>query len=124
MPNHGIEIWLTPSLKAEAERVAAAEGTTLNTLISIAPAEKLSAWKTADYFSERAALGDAARAKEILRKAGKAGPGRFRRGMSWSERVIARRSAGRRVGRGSRIAGTSARTAWSARFGGACSVPW
>ena len=62
------------SLKAEAERVAAAEGTTLNTLISIALAEKLSALKTADYLAERAARGNAKDALRILRKAGRGGP--------------------------------------------------
>ena len=62
------------SLKAEAERVAAAEGTTLNTLISIALAEKVSALRTADYFAERAARGNVGRARAILRKTGRGAP--------------------------------------------------
>jgi hypothetical protein len=46
---------LQPSLKAAAERIAAAEGVSLNQLINVAVAEKLSAMETASYFSDRAA---------------------------------------------------------------------
>ena len=46
---------LQPSLKAAAERLAAAEGVSLNQLINVAVAEKLSAMETASYFSDRAA---------------------------------------------------------------------
>ena len=45
---------LQASLKAEAERVAKADGTTLNQFINVAVAEKLSALRTVDYFRERA----------------------------------------------------------------------
>ena len=45
---------LLASLKAEAEKVAAAEGTTLNQFINVAVAEKLAALRTARYFEERA----------------------------------------------------------------------
>ena len=45
---------LLASLKAEAQRVAAAEGTTLNQFINVAVAEKLAALRTARYFEERA----------------------------------------------------------------------
>ena len=45
---------LLASLKTEAEKVAAAEGTTLNQLINVAVAEKLAALRTARYFEERA----------------------------------------------------------------------
>ena len=41
-------------LKAEAERVAKADGTTLNQFINVAVAEKLSALRPVDYFRERA----------------------------------------------------------------------
>lgn len=44
---------LLASLKAEAEKVAAAEGTTLNQFINVAVAEKLAALRTAHYFEER-----------------------------------------------------------------------
>jgi hypothetical protein len=48
---------LLPSLKAAAERVAEAEGTSLNQFINIAVAEKLSALDTEAFFLERAARG-------------------------------------------------------------------
>ena len=46
------------SLKAAAEQVAREDGTTLNQFIVTAVAEKLSAMRTADYFSQRAAKAD------------------------------------------------------------------
>lgn len=48
---------LQPSLKAAAERVAAVEGVSLNQLINIAVAEKLSALETEEFFKERAKRG-------------------------------------------------------------------
>ena len=51
---------LLTSLKAEAEKVAAEEGTTLNQFINVAVAEKLAALRTAQYFQERAARADLA----------------------------------------------------------------
>jgi hypothetical protein len=61
---------LQASLKSEAERVAKAEGTTLNQFINVAVAEKLSALRTAAYFDERAARADVATALAILERAG------------------------------------------------------
>jgi hypothetical protein len=61
---------LQTSLKKEAERVAKAEGTTLNQFINVAVAEKLSALRTASYFKERAARADIATALELLDRAG------------------------------------------------------
>ena len=61
---------LQASLKAEAERVAKAEGTTLNQFINVAVAEKLSALRTVAYFKERAARADIGRALELLERAG------------------------------------------------------
>ena len=46
---------LQPSLKAAAERLAAAEGTSLNQFINVAVAEKLSALETETFFRTRAA---------------------------------------------------------------------
>jgi hypothetical protein len=46
---------LQASLKAEAERAAKREGTTLNPFINVAVAEKLAALRTVDYLRERAA---------------------------------------------------------------------
>jgi hypothetical protein len=66
---------LQVSLKSEAERVAKAEGTTLNQFINVAVAEKLSALRTADYFTERAARADVGKALELLDRAGDEPPG-------------------------------------------------
>jgi hypothetical protein len=66
---------LQASLKSEAERVAKAEGTTLNQFINVAVAEKLSALRTAEYFKERAARGDVRTALELLDCAGDEPPG-------------------------------------------------
>ena len=49
---------LQASLKAEAERLAKAEGTTLNQFINVAVAEKIAALRTAEYFRERARHAD------------------------------------------------------------------
>ena len=57
-------------LKSEAERVAKAEGTTLNQFINVAVAEKLSALRTAEYFQERAARADLEKALGVLDRAG------------------------------------------------------
>lgn len=45
---------LPASLKAAAEKVAKADGTTLNQFIVTAVAEKVAALRTADYLKERA----------------------------------------------------------------------
>ena len=57
---------LQAGLKAEAERVAKAQGTTLNQLINVAVAEKLSALRTVDYVRERAVLANLAEAEALL----------------------------------------------------------
>ena len=49
---------LLASLKAEEEKVAEEEGTTLNQFINVAVAEKLAALRTARYFQERATRAD------------------------------------------------------------------
>src|SRR3954447_10561408 len=61
---------LQAGLKAEAERVAKREGTTLNQFINFAVAEKLSALRTVDYFRERAARAKVEEAWAILERAG------------------------------------------------------
>jgi len=45
---------LQPWLKAEAERLAKAEGTTLNQFINVAVAEQIAVLRTTDFFRERA----------------------------------------------------------------------
>ena len=61
-------------LKAEAEKVAAEEGTTLNQFINVAVAEKLAALRTTRYFQERAALADLAVFDQLLARAGEEPP--------------------------------------------------
>ncbi len=65
---------LQPSLKQAAERLAAAEGTSLNQFINIAVAEKLSAIETEAFFKERAARGDRAAFLGFLDGAGEEPP--------------------------------------------------
>jgi hypothetical protein len=57
---------LQASLKAEAERLAKKEGTTLNQFINVAVAEKVSALRTADYFRDRAKRADVKEALALL----------------------------------------------------------
>ena len=63
-----------PSLLEEAKRVAESEGVALSQLINVAVAEKLSALRTNEYFRVRAARGDVARAKRILKRVGRGKP--------------------------------------------------
>ena len=65
---------LLTSLKAEAEKVAAEEGTTLNQFINVAVAEKVAALRTARYFQERAARADLALFDQLLVRAGEEPP--------------------------------------------------
>lgn len=63
-------------LKAEAERLAKEQGTTLNQFINVAIAEKISALRTADYFRERAARADIPGALALLDRLGNDEPPR------------------------------------------------
>src|SRR5262245_26959829 len=65
---------LLASLKAEAEKVAAEEGTTLNQFINVVVAEKLAALRTARYFPERTARADLAAFDRLLAGARKEPP--------------------------------------------------
>ena len=65
---------LLTSLKAEAEKVAAEEGTTLNQFINVAVAEKLAALRTARSFQERAARADLAVFDQLLARVGEEPP--------------------------------------------------
>jgi len=65
---------LQSSLLEEARRVSEAEGVALNQFINVAVAEKVSALRTEDYFRERAQRGDIAKAKRILKRAGRGNP--------------------------------------------------
>ena len=67
---------LLASLKAEAEKVAEEEGTTLNQFINVAVAEKLTALRTARYFQERATRADLETFDRLLETAGGESPRR------------------------------------------------
>jgi uncharacterized protein (DUF1778 family) len=61
---------LQPSLKTAAERLASAEGTSLNQFINVAVAEKLSALETEEFFRARAARSDRKAFLRFLDEAG------------------------------------------------------
>jgi hypothetical protein len=63
-----------PSLMEAARRFAAQEGVSINQLINVALAEKLSAISTETYLQERAARADVEKARAILAKAGRGNP--------------------------------------------------
>ena len=66
---------LQPSLKAAAERMAQAEGASLNQFINVAVAEKLSALETEEFFRTRAARGRRDAFLRFLDEAGDEAPG-------------------------------------------------
>src|SRR5207253_8705934 len=68
---------LQASIKAEAERLAKAEGTTLNQFINVAVAEKIAALRTADFFRERAARANLTDALALLDRLGRDEPPRL-----------------------------------------------
>jgi hypothetical protein len=76
MRKSNVALRLQESLLQEARRVAASEGVALNQFINVAVAEKLSALRTEEYFQERSARADIAKAKRILKRAGKGKPPR------------------------------------------------
>jgi hypothetical protein len=61
---------LPACLKAEAERLAAQDGTSLNQFVAVAVAEKISALRTASYFSERRSASDWAGFGRIMNRQG------------------------------------------------------
>jgi hypothetical protein len=64
---------LPASVKAEAEKLAAEDGTSLNQFVATAVAEKVSALRTAQYFAERKGRIDWAAFDSIMsRKGGEA----------------------------------------------------
>jgi hypothetical protein len=74
MRRSNVALRLQASLLEEAKRVAKAEGVALNQLINVAVAEKVSALRTEEFFRERSKRANIARAKRILRKAGRDKP--------------------------------------------------
>jgi hypothetical protein len=65
---------LQASIKAEAERLAKAEGTTLNQFINVAVAEKVAVLRTADFFRERVRRADLPSALALLNRLGNDDP--------------------------------------------------
>lgn len=61
---------LPASVKAEAERVAAEDGTSLNQFVATAVAEKLAVIRTAAFFAERHGQGDRAAFRALLTRQG------------------------------------------------------
>jgi len=74
MRRSNVALRLQESILEEARRVSATEGVALNQFINVAVAEKLSALRTEDYFRERGQRGDVARAKRLLKRAGRGKP--------------------------------------------------
>jgi hypothetical protein len=65
---------LAPSLRAEARKTAEQEGVSLNQLINLAVAEKISVLRTEEFFRTRAANAHIAKARAILRRGGNEPP--------------------------------------------------
>jgi hypothetical protein len=65
---------LPVSIKAEAERLAAADGTSLNQFVATAVAEKVAALRTASYFAERRGRTDWAAFDRLMARPGGAAP--------------------------------------------------
>ena len=74
MSKSNFALRLQPSLLEEARKLAQAEGVALNQLINVAVAEKLSALRTAEYFTVRAARADIPKALKVLKRAGAGKP--------------------------------------------------
>ena len=74
MRRSNVAFRLQESLLDEARKVSEKEGVALNQFINVAVAEKLSAIRTEEYFQERASRANVARAKQILKRAGKGKP--------------------------------------------------
>ncbi|ATQ70984.1 toxin-antitoxin system HicB family antitoxin (plasmid) [Methylosinus sp. 3S-1] len=65
---------LPASMKAEAEKIAAEDGTSLNQFVASAVAEKVSALRTARYFAEKKGRTDWSAFDRIMRREGGAPP--------------------------------------------------
>ena len=74
MQKSNVALRLQVSLLDEARKVSESEGVALNQFINVAVAEKLSALRTDDYFRERASKGNVAKAKRLLKGAGRGKP--------------------------------------------------
>lgn len=61
---------LPASIKAEAERIASEEGTSLNQFVASAVAEKVAALKTAEFFAARKGKGDREAFRRLMTRDG------------------------------------------------------
>ncbi len=68
-PSKTYPLRLPASIKAEAERLAAAEGVSFNQFAAAAIAEKVGALRTADFFTARKGKADWAAFDRILKRA-------------------------------------------------------
>ena len=75
MASSNYALRLPASLKKAVEELAREDGTSLNQFIVTAVAEKLSAMRTADYFSQRAERGNLEAALRFLDRGGGEPPG-------------------------------------------------
>ena len=74
MRRSNVALRLQESILEEARRVSETEGVALNQFINVAVAEKLSALRTEEYFRERGQRGNVAKAKRLLKRAGRGHP--------------------------------------------------
>ena len=65
---------LASSLQEEARKTAESEGISLNQLINLALAEKISALRTEDFFRERGVRANTKKARRILKRVGNEPP--------------------------------------------------
>jgi hypothetical protein len=68
----------------ETRKTAESEGVSLNQLINLAVAEKLSALRTEEFFRERGARANIEKARKILKRTGKQPPRKGDEILSWS----------------------------------------
>jgi hypothetical protein len=62
------------TLQEEARKTAESEGISLNQLINLAVAEKISVLRTEEFFRERGTRANVKKARKILKRAGKEAP--------------------------------------------------
>lgn len=74
MRRSNVALRLQASILEEARRVSETEGVALNQFINVAVAEKVSALRTEEYLRGRGARGDVAKAKRLLKRAGRGNP--------------------------------------------------
>ena len=65
---------LPTSLKAAVAEISKAEGTSINQFVTTAVAEKVSAMKTAEFFTERTSQADIVATRRLLRRDGGQSP--------------------------------------------------